>query len=147
MASTTAVGSRAGRDPSAASTIDAKVALSVLAAAQKGDFSARMPNAYTGSARQVANAINDVIESNQRLEREIRRRMKDEDLAALPLYPEERSCRAPSAERILAIFSPLQRHELVAGGRTIQNFQPQLSLTQQRVLRLLGLPYSIYDAS
>ena len=81
------------------------------------------------------------------LEREIRRRMKDEDLAALPLYPEERSCRAPSAERILAIFSPLQRHELVAGGRTIQNFQPQLSLTQQRVLRLLGLPYSIYDAS
>jgi len=37
----------------------------------------------------------------------IRRRMKDEDLAAFPLYPEEHSCRDPSAERILAIFSPL----------------------------------------
>jgi signal transduction histidine kinase/DNA-binding response OmpR family regulator/HAMP domain-containing protein len=72
MASTTAVKSRAGRDATSA-TIDAKIALSVLAAVKKGDFSARMPNVYTGSARQVANAINEVIESNQRLEREIRR--------------------------------------------------------------------------
>jgi len=73
MASTTATRSRSGRDASAAGTIDAKIALSVLAAVKKGDFSARMPNAYTGSARQIANAINEVIESNQRLEREIRR--------------------------------------------------------------------------
>jgi signal transduction histidine kinase/DNA-binding response OmpR family regulator/HAMP domain-containing protein len=72
MASTTAVKSRAGRDATSA-TIDAKIALSVLAAVKKGDFSARMPNVYTGSARQVANAIDEVIESNQRLEREIRR--------------------------------------------------------------------------
>ena len=72
MASTTGVKTRAGRDARAA-TIDSKIALSVLAAVKKGDFSARMPNVYTGSARQVANAINEVIESNQRLEREIRR--------------------------------------------------------------------------
>lgn len=78
------------------------------------------------------------------LEREIRRAMKDGDVAALPIYPEDRGCAAPSAERILAIFSTLQRHELIANGRAVQIFEPQLSATQSRVLGLLGLPDSIY---
>ena len=39
------------------------------------------------------------------IEREIRRNMKEEDIASLPMYPEDRNCPAPSAERILAIFS------------------------------------------
>src|SRR5256714_12433935 len=53
--------------------IDHKVALRVLASVQRGDFSARMPTEWSGSAGKVAAAINDIIESNQRLEREIRR--------------------------------------------------------------------------
>ena len=54
-------------------TIDSRVALNVLTAVKRGDFSARMPATWTGSAGKVASALNDVIESNQRLEREIRR--------------------------------------------------------------------------
>src|SRR5438045_8041469 len=53
--------------------IDHKVALRVLASVQRGDFSARMPTEWSGSAGKVASAINDIIESNERLEREIRR--------------------------------------------------------------------------
>ncbi len=53
--------------------IDSKVALRVLASVQRGDFSVRMPTDWSGSAGKVAAAINDIIESNQRLEREIRR--------------------------------------------------------------------------
>ncbi|HEY1420044.1 MAG TPA: HAMP domain-containing protein, partial [Candidatus Dormibacteraeota bacterium] len=56
-----------------ADSFDTKAALTVLAAVKKGDFSVRMPATASGSARLLANAINDVIESNQRLEREIRR--------------------------------------------------------------------------
>jgi len=78
------------------------------------------------------------------LERDIRQRMKDEQLPALPIYPEQRNCRAPSAERILAVFSSLQRHELVSRGTTIQLFEPQLSTMHHRVLRLLGVTDSIY---
>ena len=33
----------------------------------------------------------------------------------LPVYPEERECRAPSTERILEVFASLQRHDLCAG--------------------------------
>ena len=78
------------------------------------------------------------------LEREIRQRMKEEDVAALPLYPEDRNCAAPTAERILALFGTLQRHELVAGGTVVQTFEPELTPTQRRVLRLLGLTGAIY---
>src|SRR6266850_3193382 len=57
----------------ATDTIDSRVALNVLTAVKRGDFSARMPATWTGGAGKVASALNDVIESNQRLEREIRR--------------------------------------------------------------------------
>src|SRR5438128_2268237 len=53
--------------------IDHKVALRVLEAAERGDFSARMPLDWSGSAGKVAAAINSIIEANERLEREIRR--------------------------------------------------------------------------
>src|SRR5437016_12028161 len=53
--------------------IDSTTMLRVLAAVQRGDFSARMPAGSSSSARKVAAALNAVIESNQGLEREIRR--------------------------------------------------------------------------
>src|SRR6266480_454389 len=56
-----------------ADAIDSKVALRVLASVQRGDFAVRMPTEWSGSAGKVAAAINEIIESNQRLEREIRR--------------------------------------------------------------------------
>src|SRR5205823_2868628 len=39
----------------------------------RGDFSARMPTEWPGSAGKVAAAFNSIIEANERLEREIRR--------------------------------------------------------------------------
>ncbi len=75
-------------------------------------------------------------------EREIRRRMKAEEVKTLPLYPEDRECGAPTAERIFAVFATLQRHELIAAGQVVQTFEPELTATQRRVLRLLGLPPS-----
>src|SRR5438128_1106200 len=68
MATKAATRSRNGAD-----AIDSKVALRVLASVQRGDFSVRMPTDWSGSAGKVAAAINDIIESNQRVEREIRR--------------------------------------------------------------------------
>src|SRR5579864_1947577 len=52
--------------------VDADTTLRVLNAVKRGDFSARMPTGWSGSAGRVANALNDIIEANQRLEREIR---------------------------------------------------------------------------
>jgi HAMP domain-containing protein len=56
--------------------IDPRVALSVLTAVKRGDFSARMPATWTGAAGRVAAALNEIIESNRRLERELQRLSK-----------------------------------------------------------------------
>src|SRR3989441_191457 len=72
MATKTAVRKTAQR-ANGAGGIDSATMLRVLAAVQRGDFSARMPAGSSSYARKVATALNAVIESNQGLEREIRR--------------------------------------------------------------------------
>ena len=57
-------------------TVDPRVTLNVLSAVKRGDFSARMPATWTGAAGRVAAALNEIIESNQRLERELQRLSK-----------------------------------------------------------------------
>jgi signal transduction histidine kinase/HAMP domain-containing protein/DNA-binding response OmpR family regulator len=55
----------------AADTIDPKVMLNVLTAVKRGDFTVRMPEG-AGAAGKVASSLNEIIESNQRLELELR---------------------------------------------------------------------------
>ena len=59
--------------PAPGAEIDGETLLRVLDAVQRGDFSVRMPTGGRGSAARVAASLNGIIESNQRLEREIRR--------------------------------------------------------------------------
>src|SRR5258708_27807076 len=75
MATNSAVRNASSRTKTA-SGIDPKVTLRVLTAVRRGDFAARMPQDWAGSAGKVASALNDIIEANQRLEREIRRLSK-----------------------------------------------------------------------
>src|SRR6267378_3823957 len=72
MATKTAV-KRTAQRVNGTGGIDSTTMLRILAAVQRGDFSARMPAGSSSSARKVAAALNAVIESNQGLEREIRR--------------------------------------------------------------------------
>jgi transposase len=78
------------------------------------------------------------------LEREVRLAMKRKRIDLLPLYPEERECRAPSTERILDLFAPLQRHRLRRKGRLVQVFEPQLSDLHRQILDLLRLPAAVF---
>jgi len=78
------------------------------------------------------------------IEREVRASMKAESLAAIPLYPELRNCPAPSAPRILEIFSGVQRHRLMRGDDVVQVFEPQLTALQLKVLDLLHVPAGAY---
>ncbi len=59
------------------------------------------------------------------IEREIRNAMANAGTSHIPLYPELRACTAPSAARILELFSDLTRHRLrhdgQIGRRSIQN--------------------------
>ena len=52
------------------------------------------------------------------LERELRRAMEQTGTESLPLYPEGRPCRRPTARRIIDLFEDVQRHELTTDAKT-----------------------------
>jgi len=78
------------------------------------------------------------------IEREIRLAMLKAETEKIPLYPEDRFCRAPTAARVLEIFSGAARNRLMSDGHLVQVFQPTLSRLQLEVLKLLGIPRSAY---
>jgi transposase len=78
--------------------------------------------------------------SESLLERELRRAMAREGVESLPLYPEGRACRRPTARRAIDLFEEVQRHELATEGRTTVVFLTDLTGLQRKVLRLLGMP-------
>ena len=64
----------------------------------------------------------------------------------IPLYPEERECRAPTADKILQAFEPLRKHHLFRNDRLVQTFAAPLSHIQTTLLDLLDIPTSVYTA-
>jgi transposase len=80
------------------------------------------------------------------IERELRQAMQREGIPDLPIYPEQRQCRRPTTEQILRLVSLAERHTLLARGRTVQVFHPDLSELQCQVLTLLGVPTQAYCA-
>jgi len=73
------------------------------------------------------------------IEREVRTAMAVREIRAVPLYPEDRDGKAPSTNRILEVFRPLQRHLLCQEGRVLQRFDPTLTRLQRTLLSFLGV--------
>jgi transposase len=86
-----------------------------------------------------------VLLAESLLERELRRAMDREAIESLPLYPESRKCRHPTARRLIDLFEDVQRHSLQVGRRPPLVFTTELNRLQRRVLRLLGMS-KVYDA-
>ena len=73
------------------------------------------------------------------LERELRRAMERAGVESLPLYPEGRACRRPTARRVIDLFEDVQRHTLTAGKKPPVVFTTELTRLQRKILRLLGM--------
>ena len=73
------------------------------------------------------------------LERELRRAMAAKEVESLPLYPEGRACRRPTARKVIDLFEDVQRHTLVSGREPSVEFTTELTRLQRRILRLLGM--------
>ena len=78
------------------------------------------------------------------IERELRQAMRDAEITMLPLYPEDRACKAPTAARVIEIFEPLCAHELVELDEVVRCFDPNLSKLQRQILSLLKVPTAAY---
>jgi transposase len=78
------------------------------------------------------------------LERELRRAMAAKEIESLPLYPEGRACRRPTARKMIDLFEEVQQHTLVGDQGPPVIFTTELSRLQRKILRLLGMPRT-YD--
>ena len=78
------------------------------------------------------------------LERELRHAMQVKGIEALPLYPEGRACRWPTARRVIDLFEPVQRHTLTHRQRSAEIMVTELTRLQCRLLKLLGLSAKDY---
>jgi len=79
------------------------------------------------------------------IERELRRAMKTNGVTELPLYPEERMTRRPTADQVFRLFSLAQRHTLSQNGQPIRTFYPELTTFQRYILKLLGVPENAFS--
>ena len=78
------------------------------------------------------------------LERQLRQAMQRREIEALPLYPEGRACRWPTARRVIDLFEPMQRHTLARGKRPAEALITELTRLQRKLLKLLGLSAKNY---
>jgi transposase len=79
------------------------------------------------------------------LERELRRAMERSDDEDLPLYPESRPCRRPTARKLIDLFEDVQRHTLTSPAGPPVVFTTELTGLQRKVLRLLEMS-DAYDS-
>jgi transposase len=79
------------------------------------------------------------------LEREVRRRMEEEEKGSLKLYPEGRACEYPTANVVFSILEGHRRHRLLdEQGQELQRFHDDLPDAAKEVLDLLGLDSALY---
>ena len=72
--------------------------------------------------------------------------MRDADIDELPLYPEDRACKAPTAARSSRSSSPFCAHQLAANGEVLKRYDPNLSRLHHQLLDLLQVPLTAYRA-
>ena len=79
------------------------------------------------------------------IEREVRRAMKAEGIESLPLYPEGRPARSPTADLVMRNFEGIRRSALLdSDGAALKTFHDPLSEVAIDVLRLLDVPTKAY---
>lgn len=79
------------------------------------------------------------------IEREIRAAMAKRKRDSLPLYPENRASKAPTAPRVLETFSRVMRIHLMEEGTFVGTIDPQLNELQSEILGLLKIPLTSYS--
>ena len=78
------------------------------------------------------------------IERKIRLAMKKNNIKELPIYPEQRKCKAPTMHEIVRLFQSVERFEMEKNGTTTI-FPAELDCRQKKVLELLEVPLKLYQ--
>ena len=78
------------------------------------------------------------------MERDLRLAMQRNDLTSLPLYPEDRACRHPTARRVIDIMQPLSRHRVMTDEGDALDLHTDPIPVQRQLMKLFGLTATTY---
>lgn len=81
------------------------------------------------------------------VERELRRAMAAKGIESLPLYYEDRACKAPTAARVFELLDPLAHTTVLHDGVALATIEPTLDPLHKQLLSLLKLPKSAYGTA
>jgi transposase len=79
------------------------------------------------------------------IERNVRKEMEKCQLASIPIYPENRACKSPTADKLIGLFSDMRLQYICQNGVVLQTVPDEFSKVQVLVLDLLGMnPVDFY---
>jgi transposase len=78
------------------------------------------------------------------IERNVRKRMKQDEIDAIPIYPEDRPAPHPTAAKIFALFEGISTYAVKRGSHGNDCYRDKLTSTQIKVLSLLGVKEKNY---
>jgi len=78
------------------------------------------------------------------IERQLRQAMTTNGIPSLPLYHEDRACKAPTATRVFEILEPLAATAIVHDDQILTINAPTLDTLQTQLITLLKVPHSAY---
>jgi transposase len=78
------------------------------------------------------------------IEREVRSKMKERGIEALPIYPEFRDAAHPTTSKILYCFDGVSSYKVKLDRETTKEFRDSLTDTQRNILDLLGVNPNYY---
>lgn len=73
------------------------------------------------------------------MERTVRQAMKENGIESLPIYPEQRECRRPTADKILDLFRDVRKQTILQNNRPLEVIPDDLNAIQEQVLDLLQI--------
>lgn len=79
------------------------------------------------------------------MERELRNGMKQKSVNSIPIYPEERECKYPTAHSIIRAFQSTEKYEVTdPDENAVEYFPPSLTSLQKQILNLMKVPLTLY---
>ncbi len=73
------------------------------------------------------------------IERTVRKAMKEKGIESLPIYPEQRECRRPTANKILDLFRDVRKQTILRKGNPLEVIPDDLNDIQRQVLALFQM--------
>lgn len=78
------------------------------------------------------------------IERSIRKRIKDDRIIGLEVYPEERTTPYPTTNKVLNLFENISAYFILQRAKAVEEFKDEFTETQQTILNFLGMTQNQY---